>query len=99
MKTEVFDATGLADLVAAELGPEDKSRRPFELVATDDAVTGFRAELNSPKPSEALLVFRIERGGGAVDVFGACLGGGFGPVSKKPPPASGGGFVTCGAAG
>ena len=73
------------------------------LAAIEDAVIGavlgaegLNAELNSPNPSEALLALRTTRGGGAVCFGGAGFGGGFGPVSKKLPPASGGGLKACG---
>ena len=85
-------------------GGLDRSRRPFELFAMEEAVIGavdgadgLKAELNSPNPSEALLTFRTASGGGACETFGAGgFGGGFGPASKKPPPASGGVFIICG---
>ena len=89
---------GLTESVVGE-----KPRRPLVLAAIDDAVIGavlgaegLNAELNSPNPSEALLALRTTRGGGAVCFGGAGFGGGFGPVSKNPPPASGGGIETCG---
>ena len=77
------------------------SSRPFELLAIEEAVIGavdgaegLKAELNSPNPSEALLTLRTARGGGACVIFGGlALGGGFGPVSKKLPPAKGGVFL------
>jgi hypothetical protein len=58
----------------------------------------------SPKPSDALLAFRVARGGGTVDILVAAdFGGGLGPASKNPPPLSGGeetcGDVICAAAG
>ena len=93
-----FGLAGLADDIAGG-GGDDRSSSPLALVAMDEAVIGFSAELNSPKPSEALLTLRTERGGGAVVVFVTeGLGGGLGPLSKKFPPLSGGGFETSGAA-
>ena len=102
MELELVCVLGLAGL-AEEMaggGGDDRSSNPLALVAIDEAVIGFRAELNSPNPSEALLVLRTERGGGAADDFGADgFGGGLGPVSKKLPPLRGGGFETCGGTG
>ena len=94
-------------------GGVDMSRRPFELLAIEEAVMGavdgaegLKAVLNSPNPSDALLTLRTASGGGACVVFGGLvLGGGFGPVSKKLPPARGGvllnceGLLICGGAG
>ena len=89
---------GLAEDTAA--GPGDpRSSRPFVLPAMVDAVIGLRAELNSPKPSDALLALRTLSGGGAAVFAAVDFGGGLGVESKKLPPARGGGAVTCGAAG
>ena len=76
-------SAGRAD--AIDCGDE-RSSNPLVLVAIDDPDIGFKAELNSPNPLDALLIFRSARGGGAV-VFG--FGGGLGPVSKKFPPLRG----------
>ena len=93
-------------------GDEDRSRSPLVLTAIEEAVIGavfgadgLKAELNSPNPSEALLTLRTTNGGGAACFAETGFGGGFGPVSKKLPPAKGGrdtlwaGLVNCGGAG
>ena len=107
LKTELPAATGLAvgrgppAVEGWEVPP--RSKRPLELVATEEADMGFRAALNSPKPSEALEALRTVTGARTLVVLGgaaaAGLGGGLGPVSKKPPPLSGGEDVTCGGTG
>lgn len=51
---------------------------------------GLKAELNSPNPSEALLALRTTNGRGAACFAWTGFGGGFGPASKKLPPANGG---------
>ena len=76
---------------------DERSSRPLVLVAMEEAVVGLRAELNSPKPLDALLIFRSDCGG-AFRTEEVCFGGGFGPVSKNPPPLSGV-DVNCGVAG
>ena len=88
---------GFAGFAEATDCGDEKSSRPFVLVAMEEAVAGLSAELNSPKPLEALLILRSDCGG-ALRVLEACFGGGFGPASKNPPPLSGV-DVTCGAAG
>lgn len=88
---------GLADDIEGALGDE-RSSKPFVLVATDEAEVGFIAEANSPKPLDALLILRRACGGGAEVFDTAGFGGGFGPASKNLPPLSGAG-VSCGAAG
>lgn len=98
LKTELtLDGfAGLAEEIVVGCG-ESRSSRPLELLAIEEAVTGFMAELKSPKPSEALLVLRSAAGWFVVLLELVCLGGGLGDISKKPPPPSG--EVTCGGAG
>ena len=83
--------------------PIGKSNSPVVLVAlawlVDDADGGMRAELKSPKPPEVLILRRAGVEGGTVFVAAMDLGGGLGPVSKKPPPLSCGGEVIWGGAG
>ena len=86
---------GCAGRAEEALGGEERSSKPLELVAAEEAVAGFIAVLNSPKPSEALLIFR-NAGGGGFDAND--FGGGFGTVSKKVPPLKGV-DVICAAAG
>ena len=85
---------GFAGLAEETEGGDERSSRPFELLAAEEAVAGFRAELNSPKPSEALLILRSAGGGGFDAVV---FGGGLGPVSKKFPPLKGGEVTWAGA--
>jgi len=82
MEAMGFDGfAGRAD--AIDCGDE-RSSSPLELFAIDDPDIGFMAELNSPKPLDALLIFRSDCG--AFVFEGGC---GLGLVSKKLPPLSG----------
>ena len=84
LKTEDMGFDGLAGLADAIDCGDERSSSPLELFAIDDPDIGFMAELNSPKPLDALLILRSEFG-----AFGFGGGCGLGPVSKKPPPLSG----------
>jgi len=75
---------GLAGRAEAIDCGDERSSNPLELFAIDDPDIGFMAELNSPKPLDALLILRSDCG-----AFGFGGGCGLGPVSKKPPPLSG----------
>lgn len=81
---EAMGLDGLAGRAEATDCGDERSSSPLELFAIDDPDIGFMAELNSPKPLDALLTFRSDCG-----AFGLGGGCGLGAVSKKLPPPSG----------